>query len=74
MRGLKIAFLFTILLIAFGAKSKPSAAIPKSKKNKKSMFSFNIVNKMIREAKISFCSELEALTLQVKPLLFKFFI
>ncbi len=49
-----------------GAKPKVTAAVPKSKKAKKSIFMSSIFNKIIREAKIAFCSDLEALTLLVK--------
>lgn len=52
---------------AAASKGKATiAAVPKGKKGRKSSgFSFGLMNRLIREAKVAFSSGLEALTLQV---------
>lgn len=74
---MKITLVLLLLLahtIAFASgagKSKASVALPKAKKNKNNKWkilnfgNIGVVSKVLREAKVAFCSELEALTLQV---------
>jgi hypothetical protein len=76
MIKLILVFLLLAHAIAFASgagKSKASVALPKAKKNKNNKWkilnnnfgSIGVINKVLREAKVAFCSELEALTLQV---------
>lgn len=74
---MKIVFVLLLLAhviasVSGAGKSKASVALPKAKKNKNNKWkvlnfgSIGIINKVLREAKVAFCSELEALTLQVQ--------
>jgi hypothetical protein len=62
---LLIVAIILSIIYATTTKSKSSAAIPKAKKGNKSYIGFGILNKVYREAKARFCSELESYALQV---------
>lgn len=70
LRCLWICMLLALLIchnfVIVNAKT-PNAAVPRSKSGKKGRWltGNNLVTNLFREAKISFCSELEGLLLQV---------
>ncbi len=68
---LLISLFIVLAVLCFSVSSSSSsisstAPIPQLNKKGKGLFSGNsLINRLVREAKISFCSELEGLTLQV---------
>jgi hypothetical protein len=58
--------IFIILVITVKAKINGNvAAVPRSKNNKNNMLGRGLFDRLLREVKISFSSELESVTLQV---------
>ena len=78
MKLYSLLILFQIIFVTTcdGKTKSNSVAIPRSKSKNENILSKvlgqGMVHKLIREIKISFCSELEALTLQVLNILLFF--
>jgi hypothetical protein len=66
--GLVFVMAFIALMIDSNQARNEFGIVPKSKSRKgglQGLFGKSIIRNMFREAKLSFCSELESLTLQV---------